>query len=143
MLKPDTRISIADLAAVGIPLRPMDAVAIVRELVLQVSRGVIPGVPSLHVIRISPDGQVLVEGPVAAGSRSISRAVQLLEWLLPTSDASAEVRVPGALRLALAHAMGTLDGPPYQSLDAFAETLQRFSPIDTRNAARCCIRSRR
>jgi hypothetical protein len=62
--------------------------------------------------------------------------VQLLEWLLPTSDASAEVRVPGALRLALAHAMGTLDGPPYQSLDAFAETLKRFSPIDTRNAMR-------
>ena len=136
MLKPDTRISIADLAAVGITLRPMDAVAIVRELVIQVIRGVIPGVPSLHVIRIAPSGALLVEGPVAAGSRSISRAAQLLETLLPPCDSAAEVRVPGALRLALARAMGTLDLPPYPSLEAFAETLHRFSPVDTPKAMR-------
>ena len=134
MLKPDTRISIADLAAVGITLRPMDAVAIVRELVLQVSRGVIPGVPSLHVIRIAPSGKLLVEGPVAAGSRSISRAAQLLEALLPPFDAAVEIRVPGALRLALARAMGTIDLPPYPSLEAFAETLSRFSHADTAKA---------
>ena len=136
MLKPDTRISIADLAAVGITLRPMDAVAIVRELVLQVIRGVIPGVPSLHVIRIAPSGALQVEGPVAAGSRSISRAAQLLETLLPPFDSAAEVRVPGALRLSLARAMGTLDLPPYPSLEAFAETLRRFSPVDTSKAMR-------
>ena len=136
MLKPDTRISIADLAAVGITLRPMDAVAIVRELVLQVIRGVIPGVPSLHVIRIAPSGALQVEGPVAAGSRSISRAAQLLETLLPPFDSATEVRVPGALRLALARAMGTLDLPPYPSLEAFAETLRRFSPVDTPKAMR-------
>ena len=136
MLKPDTRISIADLAAVGITLRPMDAVAIVRELVLQVIRGVIPGVPSLHVIRIAPSGALQVEGPVAAGSRSISRAAQLLETLLAPFDSAAEVRVPGALRLALARAMGTLDLPPYPSLEAFAETLRRFSPVDSPKAMR-------
>jgi hypothetical protein len=136
MLKPDTRISIADLAAAGITLRPMDAVAIVRELVLQVSRGVIPGVPSLHVIRIAPSGKLLVEGPVAAGSRSISRAAQLLEALLPPFDAVVEIRVPGALRLALARAMGTIDLPPYPSLEAFAETLSRFSHADTAKAMR-------
>ena len=136
MLKPDTRISLADLTAVGIPLRPMDAVAIVRELVLQVSRGVIPGVPSPHVIRIAPSGKLLVEGPVAAGSRSISRAAQLLETLLPPFDAAVEMRVPGALRLALARAMGTIDLPPYPSLEAFAETLSRFSHTDIARAMR-------
>ena len=137
MLKPDTRISIADLGAVGIALRPMDSVAIARELVLQVSRGILPGVPSLHVIRITPSGALLVEGPVAAaGSRSIPRAAQLLEALLPPFDASADIRVPGALRLALARAMGTLDLPPYQSLEAFAEVLHRFAPTDTAKAMR-------
>jgi hypothetical protein len=136
MLKADTRISIADLAAVGITLKPMDAVAIVRELVLQVSRGVIPGVPSLHVIRITPAGALVVEGPVAAGSRSISRAAQLLEALLPPFDASVDIRVPGALRLALARAMGTLDLPPYQSLEAFAEVLHRFAPTDNAKTMR-------
>jgi hypothetical protein len=136
MLDPDTRISLADLAAVGVQLRPSDAVAIVREVVMQVSRGEIPGVPSPHVIRLAPSGQLFVEGPVAAGSRSISRAAYLLETLLPPFEAAPGFRVPGALRLILARAMGTIDVPPYASLDAFGEALQRFSAPQSDTAIR-------
>ena len=131
MLRPDVRISLADLSAAGVRLRPVDAVAIVRELVLQVARGKAPGVPSAHVIRFAPAGDLLVEGPVAAGGREVSRAAQLLEALLPSMDAGPDLRVPGGLRLVLARALGVLDLPPYTSLESFAEALERFTAADS------------
>jgi hypothetical protein len=100
----DVPVSLADLAAAGVRLRPVEAVTIVRELLLQVARDQVPGVPSAHVIRLSPSGSVFIEGPVAAGGRSLARAAQLLETLLPGFDASPEFRAPGALRLVIARA---------------------------------------
>ena len=125
-------VSLADLAASGVRLRPEEAATIVRELLQQVSRDELPGVPSAHVIRLDSKGDVTVEGPVAAGGRGVSRGAQLLESLLPGFDAAPEWRVPGALRLVLARAIGTLDLPPYPSLESFAEALARFAAPDTR-----------
>ena len=125
----DPRVSLADLSAVGIRLRPAEAVTIVRELSAQVLRGIVPGVPSAHVIRLSLSGHVTVEGPVAAG-RAVSRAATLLDSLLPPFDAPHAMRAPGALRLVLARALGTLDLPAYGSLEAFSEALERFSEPD-------------
>ncbi|HZB24883.1 MAG TPA: helix-turn-helix domain-containing protein [Vicinamibacterales bacterium] len=126
----DTSLSLADLSAVGVRLRPVEAVTIVRELASQVSRGEIAGVPSAHVVRLSPAGSVFVEGPVAAGGRAVARAAQLLETLLPGFDAPPEFRAPGALRLVIARALGSVDLPPYATLDAFAEALDRFAAPD-------------
>ncbi|MGH9310612.1 MAG: helix-turn-helix domain-containing protein [Vicinamibacterales bacterium] len=130
MPRPNTPVSLADLAAAGVRLRPYESVTIVRELVLQVVRGEVAGVPSLHVIRLSASGLVSVEGPVAAGGRPVMRAAQLLESLLPASEASNQFRVPGGLKLVLARALGTLDLPPFPSLDAFADALARFAATD-------------
>jgi hypothetical protein len=136
MLGPDARISLADLSAASVRLSTADAVTIVRQLVLQVASGELPGVPSAHVIRIAPSGVVSIEGPVAAGGREVARSAQLLESLLPGIGTSSEERVPGALRLVIARALGTLDLPPYGSLESFAEALNRFAASDPAAAIR-------
>jgi cytoskeletal protein RodZ len=96
---------------------------------LRVSLGVLPGIPSPHVVRFTVDGEILVEGPVAAG-RSVDRAARLLDTMLPGFDAPPEFRASGALRLVMARAAGTLDVPAYRTLDAFAAALERFSAPD-------------
>ena len=126
----EPHVSLADLAAAGIAINHVDAVTIVRDVVLRASTGDLPGVPSAHVIRLSAGGAVLVEGPVAADSRAVQRAAHLLDALLPGFDAPADLRVPGALRLVLARALGTLDLPAYASLESFADALDRFASPD-------------
>jgi Helix-turn-helix domain/WD40-like Beta Propeller Repeat len=121
---------LADLSAAGVRLRPYESVTLVRELALQAARGDLAGVPSAHVIRLSAQGTISVEGPVGAGGRSIVRAAQLLESLLPSADAGAQFRVPGGLKLVVARALGTLDVPPFPSLEAFADALSRFAATD-------------
>jgi hypothetical protein len=123
-------VSLADLESAGVRLRPVEAVTIVHQVVLQVSNGDLPGVPSAHVIRLAGDGTVSVEGPVAAGGRAVSRAAQLLESMLPGFDAPPELRVPGALRLVVGRALGVLDLPKYPSIEDFAEGLARFIAPD-------------
>jgi dipeptidyl aminopeptidase/acylaminoacyl peptidase len=130
MHRPNAPIALADLSAAGVQLRPVEAVTIVRELLLLVARGDVAGVPSAHVIRLSSAGVVSVEGPVAAGGRPVKRAAQLLDSLLPVSDGGNQFRVPGGLKLVVARALGTLDLPPFPSLDSFAEALGRFAATD-------------
>lgn len=130
MSRPNAPISLPDLSEAGLKLRPYEAVTIVRELILQVARGEVAGVPSAHVIRLSPSGAISVEGPVAAGGRPVVRAAQLLDALLPTADQGNQFRVPGGLKLVLARALGVLDLPPFASLEAFAEALSRFAATD-------------
>jgi cytoskeletal protein RodZ len=125
-------ISIADLDAAGLRLRPFEAATIARDVAQQVARGALPGVPSVHVLRLTADGRITVEGPVEAGGRAVPRAAQLLDALLPGFDAPPEWRVPGALRLVVARALRTLDLPPYPSLDSFIDALARFAAPDSR-----------
>jgi cytoskeletal protein RodZ len=141
MSRIDAPVSLADLGAAGVRLRPFEAVTIVRDLALQVAREQAPGVPSAHVIRLSPSGAVFVEGPVAAGGSSVARAAQLLDTLLPGFDAPPEFRAPGALRLVIARALGTLDLPPYSTLNEFAEALTRFGSVDSAPVVRQLVAS--
>ena len=127
MTRPDAAVSLADLAAAGVRLRPLEVVTIVRELAAQVAAGDAPGMPSAHVIRLSPSGAISIEGPVAASGRPVARAAQLLDSLLPGFDAAPEFRAPGGLRLVIARALGTLDLPAYMTLEAFSDALARFS----------------
>ena len=125
-------VSLSDLS---IPLAAVEAATIVRELALRVVRGAIPGVPSLQVVRLCPSGTIAVEGPVAADDHDVARAAHLLETLLPGFQIGA--RVPGALRLIVARGLGTLDLPPYDSLQEFADALSRFAAADVEE----CIRT--
>lgn len=132
----ESHVSVADLAAAGVAVNHVEAVTIVRDVLLRASRGELPGVPSAHVIRLTSSGVVSVEGPIAADDRAVPRAAHLLDALLPGFDAPVELRVPGALRLVLARALGTLDLPPYASLEAFADALTRFGSPDPQTTVR-------
>lgn len=122
----DTVISLADLSAAGVRLHPAEAATLVRELAFQVGRGEIDGVPSGESIRLSPAGSLSIEGPVTGGP-TVACAARLLESLLPGFDAAPEFRVPGALRLVVARALGTLDVPAYPSIESFGDALGRFA----------------
>lgn len=128
------QISLADLSAVGLRLRPSEGATIARDIAQRVARGEFPGFPSANVLRLAADGRIHIEGPVGS-DREVERAARLLETLLPGFDAPPELRVPGALRLVLARALGTLDLPSYESLDDFGNALSRFAALD----ARSCI----
>ena len=125
-----SRIKILPLPALAAaaPLDHVEAVTIVREVADRVVRGELPGVPSAHVIRLSETGMLHVEGPIAADGSDVRRAVQLLEALLANPGSPA--RLPGALRLVIGRALGTLDLPPYPSLATLSEALVRFSAVD-------------
>jgi hypothetical protein len=127
------RISLFELVASGIRLRPAEAVAIVGEICRQRAARILPGLPSLGVIRLTCHGEIAIEGPVPTGEDSVSRAAQLLESLLAGLDAPPEYRASGALRLLIARALGTLDLPPFASLEEFCAALVRFSTLDARD----------
>jgi hypothetical protein len=125
-----TRVSLSELIASGLRLRPAEAVAIVGEVCRQRAAGLLPGLPSPSVIRLASHGEITIEGPVPAGEDHVHRAAQLLDALLPGHDAPPEYRASGALRLAIARGLGTLDLPPYPSLEAFCVALLRFTTLD-------------
>jgi Tol biopolymer transport system component len=129
MRTPEYTISLADLSAAGLRLHPSEAVAVARDVTMRAESGDLPGIPSANVIRFKSDGTIAIEGPIVAG-RSVERAARLLDAMLPGFDAPPELRAPGALRLVIARALGTLDLPAYRSLDEFAAALGRFSAPD-------------
>jgi hypothetical protein len=132
------RVSLAELSAADIRLRPGEAVAIVSAICAQQLTGALPGIPSPGVIRLTREGDVMVEGPItrAHDQDLVVRAALLLTDLLPGYEGLPEYRASGALRLVVARAMGTIDLPPYTSLDEFRTALSRFVTEDVREVAR-------
>jgi len=125
-----TRVSLPELTAAGARLRPGDAVAIVSEICRQHDRGLVRGMPSAHVVRLTEEGAVLVEGPVNTDRPPVAAAAALLDELLEGSEAPPEYRAPGALRLVVARGLGTLDLPPFVSVQAFCSAISRFAAPD-------------
>jgi hypothetical protein len=131
-----TRVSLAELAAADIRLRPSEAVAIVSAICSQHAVGTLRGIPSPGVIRLTREGEVVAEGPMTTSQDDVARAAQLLSGLLAGFDALPEYRASGALRIVIARAIGTLDLPPYASLGEFCVALSRFTTDDVRDVAR-------
>ncbi len=131
-----SRVSLSELAASGVRLHPPEAVAIVSEICRQHDRGVLRGMPSAHIVRLTEQGSVVVEGPVNTDRPPVIAAASLLDELLENFDAPAEYRAPGALRLVVARALGTLDLPPYTSLEEFCEVILRFKAPDLERVVR-------
>ena len=129
-----TRVSLAELAGADIKLRPAEAVAIVATICRQRLGGALPGIPTPGVIRVTRDGGVVIEGPVAKTGEDVARAAHLLDALLPGFDALPEYRASGALRLVIARALRTLDLPPFASLEELCDALGRFSAPDPRQS---------
>ena len=129
------RLSLAELESAQIRLRPAEAVALVAEICRQNLARILPGIPSPGVVRLLRDGGIEIEGPVRASHDDVARAATLLETLLPGFDAAPEYRAGGALRLLIARALGTLDLPPFESLEDFTAALARFTTLDARETA--------
>lgn len=130
-----TRVSLAQLAAADIRLRPAEAVAIVVAICEQHDAGILRGVPSPSVIRLTRSGDVVAEGPITTAQDAVGRAALLLNGLLSGHDALPEYRASGALRLVIERALGTIDLPPYASVAEFCGALARFSTEDVRDVA--------
>ena len=124
------RAALSELLAAGVLLRPAEAAAIVAEVCARITRGELRGVPSVHVLRVSPAGELFAEGPVTAHRATVSRAAQLLDDLLAPADSAPEFRAPGPLRLVLLRARGGVDLPPFPGLDSFAAAIARFVADD-------------
>ena len=129
------RVSLAELADADIQLRPSEAVALVIEVCRRRQAGELRGVPSPGVVRLTADGEIVIEGPVTTGEE-VALAAQLLDGLLAEFDAVPEYRASGALRLVVGRALGTHDLPPYHALGEFSEALKRFSSVDAGDTAR-------
>lgn len=130
-----TRVSLTELHQAGVRLRPAEAVAIVIEVCRQRQEGRLRGVPSANVIRLTRNGEVVAEGPVSADGPAVAQAADLLDELLPGFGVPPEFRAPGALRLTIARALGTLDVPPFSSLEEFCSATARFTAPDVTQVA--------
>lgn len=130
------RVSLAELISADVQLRPSEATALVVELCRQHATGGLRGIPSPHVVRLTADGEIFVEGPIDTKDSPVRRAAELLDTLLPGFDAAAEYRVPGALRIAIARGLRTLDLPPYASLHELCAAIYRFAEPDVRVVSR-------
>jgi hypothetical protein len=135
------RVSLAELAAADIQLRPSEAVAIVSAICAQHIAGTLPGIPSPGVIRLTRDGDLIAEGPITTGQDTVARAALLLTDLLPGFSALPEYRASGPLRLVIARALGSIDLPPYRSLYEFRAALMRFVTEDVGDVARALFSS--
>ena len=135
------RVSLAELAGAGVVLHSAEAAAIVIDVCRQLERGAIRGIPSTHVIRLTPDGTIVAEGPITTDHPPIAKAAQLLNDLLPAFDAPPAYHVPGGLRLVAARAVGTLDLPPFASLEEFCTALSRFAANDLASTVRTVYRA--
>ncbi|MEO6239555.1 MAG: hypothetical protein ABIQ52_21365 [Vicinamibacterales bacterium] len=130
------RVSLAELAEEDIQLRPAEAVAIVSEICRQYSSEQLHGIPSPGVIRLTREGTVVAEGPTTTDQFEVRRAAHLLSDLLPDFEAPRDYRASGGLRLVIARALGTLDLPPYATLQDFCGALGRFSVPDLATTVR-------
>jgi hypothetical protein len=136
-----SRVSLAELIDSDIPVRPEEAVAILREVCRQYSAGDLRGIPNPTVIRLTPEGGVVVEGPVSRDQNATCAAAELLAELLPGFDTPTGFKVPGGLRLVLARATRALDLPPFTDVNDFSAALSRFAAPDLGETVRGLFRS--
>ena len=135
-----SRVSLAELIDSDVPLRPEGAVVVLREVCRQYVAGDLHGIPNATVIRLTPDGAVVVEGPVNRDHDPVTAAATLLTDLLPGFETPTGFKVPGGLRLVIARATRAIDLPPFSGIAEFSEALSRFSAPDLGETVRGLFR---
>jgi hypothetical protein len=137
-MHPGSRLSLADLFAGAVPLRPEEASAIVRRLCLRaVARSHAP-IDSTTPLRpedvlLDSRGNVHLAADLWPTARELGT---LLEDLLAELRRRGTGRMPPALLLATARATGKIDLAPFPSSAALARALERFDPPDPEAALR-------
>jgi hypothetical protein len=116
-------VTLSDLLARSVRIDTFDAVAVVRAVSdrLLESAGNARGVPELHQIELSVDGQINITGAPRLGE-PVRRLGQLLQVLLAQSEP------PVQLRLVISQA--TAPESAYESIAAYSEALAYFERPD-------------
>lgn len=112
-------ITLGHLLERGVCFQRYEALAIAQELIARRD-----GVPTIDNVQLSSDGSAACINP--RGTPQVSDVAALLQALLPTTPG----QVPAPLRYTLARGLGAVEAPPFESLDAFAESLARFEAGD-------------
>src|ERR1700722_7658372 len=107
--------SLQDLIDRGGELKYGEAVAIAQQLVTSLEAQVEPapplGQPSLDNVRLGPEGSVMCSECTIRPA--VAEIATLLRAMLSREGTA---RIPGALRYAIARALGEVDAPPFDSL---------------------------
>ena len=121
-------ISLGHLMRRGVSLQPYEALAIAQELI---ARG--EGVLSLDNVLLSSDGSASCI--TATGTPEVTNVAALLQEILPSGPR----QVPGPLRYAVARGLSAVEGPPFESLQAFSASLARFEAGDRHGTIRALL----
>jgi hypothetical protein len=125
MSQPLLTVSATSLRAAGVILDAAEAVACVLQAgdALQWSTEA----PEASRIVLRSDGRIDISAPRPEREATVESYARLLHRLLPDSTGTAApARVPGALRLAIARALGAMDAPPFATLRDFRQAIERF-----------------
>jgi hypothetical protein len=133
---------VADLLKRGVVLQPHEAVAITQQLinapVVAFGRPWVeasPGLPSVHNVQLRDDGTVACVGSHVTPA-PFEIAI-LLQGMLPVGSQL----VPGALRYEVARALLEVDAPPFDSIEEFSRSLERFERGPRREVVRGVLAS--
>jgi WD40 repeat protein len=118
-------IRLADLIAQGVRIEPFEAVAIAQLLV---ENGAVA--PSPENVELCGNGDVRCVGC------DVTPAVFEIGGLLHTLIPAGTPHVSGGLRYAIARALLDVDAPPFDSIDDFSRSLERFERGDRRMVVR-------
>lgn len=121
-------ITLGHLLERGASFQRYEAIAIAQELIARRE-----GVPAIDNVQLSSDGSVSCIS--TRGTPQVSDVAALLQALLPTASG----QVPAPLRYTLARGLGLVEAPPFESLDAFSESLARFEAGDRHGVIRALL----
>jgi hypothetical protein len=121
-------ITLGHLLQRGVCFQRYEALAIAQELIARRE-----GVPTIDNVQLSSDGSARCINP--RGTPQVSDVAALLQALLPTAPG----QVPAPLRYTLARGLGAVEAPPFESLDAFSESLARFEAGDPHGVIRALL----
>jgi hypothetical protein len=131
---------IADLIAAGVQLRPEEAVAIAQQLIHAPATLVDSTSPTAPLGPPSPGNvQLHADGSVTCDGYHVTPAVFEMAILLQTLLPPGSLRVPGALRYAIARGLLEVDAPPFDSIEEFSRVLERFEKGHRRQVVRAAL----
>src|SRR5687767_678740 len=119
---------LARLLEEGVRLQRYEALAIARELIARRE-----GVPTISNVQLSSDGSATCID--TSGAPEVHHVAAFLQELLPSTMA----QVPAALRYTVARGLGAVEAPPFESLEAFSESLARFEAGDHHGTIRAFL----
>src|SRR5438093_41846 len=119
------RLSLKEVIGRGVELKHYEAIAVVQELIRNFdpeSQPIAPlGPPSLETVHLGADGSVVCHS--CATTPAVFEIAILLDLMLPRGG---KIRVPGAVRYAIARGLLEVIAPPFESVAELSAVLARY-----------------